>query len=411
MGKAIYLDNAGTTKIKDSVKKDIIEALDYYGNPSSIYKIGIKNKNIIEDAREKVKGFIGANENDIVVFTGSGSEANNLAIQGFYKGNLDLTDFIVPPTEHSSVRNIGDYFETERNLRVWWAISDSDYRIDVDNIDWLIKDIKKSYIKTGGDILISVMYANNETGVVNDIGRICDIAHQYKDVYVHCDATQGVGHASINVKDLGVDMLSFSCHKMGMPKGIGVLYISENVKDMVQPIVYGGSQENGYRAGTENIPYIYALGNLCKSLSYSVYYDKYYDRQNDLNLVLGGIAKKIMDYFENKLENDPELKERVWLPFSKSPSRSSTISPVIFRGYNANQILTGLSGFDIYVSAGSACNAHLDMPSRTLMNLGFKPEDARSMIRFSFSDDITEDDVNEVISKLKVVLRLIDKKS
>lgn len=411
----IYLDSAATSKVSDDVKSDIIQMLDKYGNPSSIHETGRDSRGIIESAREKVRKYLGADEDDLIIFTGSGTEANNIAIQGLYNGNEDLTDIIVSPTEHPSVRNIADHFEDERIIRVHWAMSN--YKtgaIDLDNIDVLIDEIRDTWKNNSGDVLVSVMYGNNETGVINDVKGITEIAHRKEGVYVHCDATQAVGKVPcINVKDLGIDTLAFSCHKMGLPKGIGVLYVSSKIKDLIKPIMFGGGQEFGLRSGTENIPYIYALGEVCSKLSYPAYYHKYIDDDVDNNLKIPGKAEsKIRDYFEQRLLTDPKIHRycHVKVNFKKSPYRLPFISSVLFTGYDAQAIMTYLSSNKIYVSVGSACSNHENVPSRTLLNLGFTEEGAGSVIRFSFSENTTIDQIDEVIRVLRIALKMIGKK-
>lgn len=396
-----YLDNAATTKVTNKVMRDVMYGMQIYANPSALYPDGQNARGVIERARNYVREYIGADEDDKIIFTGSGSEANNLAIQGFCKANIDVTDLLIPPTEHPSVRGIADYYDDNNEFRVYWirSLLGKGY-VDPDNVDVLLDEIRSTWGANSGEALVSVMLANNETGVINPVEEITKICHDKCEVFVHSDATQAIGHIEVDVKDLGVDMLSFSGHKIGLPKGIGVLYVRKGIE--IEPIIYGGKQESGLRAGTENLPYIYALGEKI-------------NRMIKIKDASAMKEEKLRDYFEERLLLNDDIKERcpkIRLNY-KDSKRLPNISSVTFTGYDAKQIRAYLAGRGVYVSVGSACSSYEVVPSRTLLNLGFTADEAEATIRFSFSgvdEMMTMDRIDKVVEEIRCALILIDSK-
>lgn len=238
----IYLDYAATTPTRPEVVEAMLPYFcDAFGNPSSLYSYGLEARQAIELARMKVAQAIGG-KNEEIVFTGGGSEADNFAIKGvayanIRKGNHIITDVI----EHHAVLETCRFLE-KRGFKVTYLPVDKYGLVDPEKVREAI---------TGKTILISIMHANNEIGTIQPIDEISKIAHKAK-VYLHTDAVQTTGHIPVNVNELKVDMLSMSAHKFYGPKGVGVLYIRKGTK--MVPLIHGGEQESGRRAGTENVP-------------------------------------------------------------------------------------------------------------------------------------------------------------
>ena len=249
----VYLDNAATTMVKPEVAQEIVHVIrNFYGNPSSVHGFGQEVKPIVDLARQKVANLINASDKEIY-FTSGGSEADNWAIKGAAfanraKGNHIITSKI----EHHAVLHTCEYLEKNHGFEVTY--------LDVDEYGFVdLKQLKSSIRPT--TILISIMFANNEIGTIEPVKEIADIAKEHKILF-HTDAVQALGNVEIDVKKLGIDMLSMSGHKLYTPKGIGALYIRSGVK--IDNLIHGGAQERKKRAGTENTAFIAAFGKACE---------------------------------------------------------------------------------------------------------------------------------------------------
>lgn len=395
-----YLNDASTTKIQSSVVNGIIDNLvENWFNPNDIYEDGIRVRNVLEDTREHVAEFIGANPNEII-FTSSGTEANNLAIQGFINANEECGDFITSPCEHPSVRNIADFYEDNNYLRVYWTGYDKDCTYDYDALDELIKDIRETYKYSYGDILVSIMMVNNETGIQNDIKKIVDICHKYDRVFIHTDATQGMLN-KIDVKELGVDLLTFSGHKMGVPAGVGVLYVREGIN--ISPIIYGGGQENGLRSGTENVPYAAVLmeGIITTLVRYKMK-DK---DDNESKITFYDLMKDKLLHNEEILKYCPDIS----INCDNTAQKCGHIISICFKGYDNKQLLAMLDTNGVICSAGSACSSHENVPSRTLLNLGYDEDTINSTLRFSsiVSPSIMMEYIDDIVDRIAFSLKML----
>ena len=368
----MYFDNAATTKPIKEVIADVAWCLEnVWGNPSSIHSEGIKARQILEQSREKVAKFINA-ESEEIIFTASGSESNNLAIKGFLEAN-NLFDYIITTeVEHPSVYNTCVYLSCKNNYKLEYISVNDSGEVD-------IKALEKS-ISVSSDkhfCFVSIMLANNEIGTIQPIKEISKIVHKYQGV-LHVDATQAVGQIPVDVRELNCDLLTFSGHKLNCPKGVGVLYKRKSIN--LSPIVHGGHQENGYVAGTENIAYIYALGNQVERI--------------------GEVKSnaKIRDYLLYEIAiNLKEYKPRLrGLLNSRLPNNIS----LTFENANAEALITLLDMRDIYVSAGSACSSGEKTPSRILKAIGLSDEEAFSTIRISIEKDTTTDECDEFVRVL-----------
>jgi cysteine desulfurase len=365
----IYLDTAATTKPTKEVIADVTWCLEnIWGNPSSIHTPGIEAKKILEQSREKVARFIGANPEEII-FCSSGSEANNLAIKGFMESNDLYNCIITTNIEHPSVYNTCRYLGDK--YIVTYAPIDSDGKVNISMFERLISLLSRRKF-----CFVTIMLANNEIGTIQPIKEIARIVHKY-DGFIHCDATQAAGQIPLNVNDLDCDLLTFSGHKINCPKGIGALYKKKGID--LSPIIHGGHQENGYVAGTENLPYIYALGNQVERI----------------NKTKGNSG--IIEYLLHKIYELDECS--IYLngnPTNRLPNNLS----LTFEGVNAEALITLLDMNGVCVSAGSACSSGEKTPSRILKAIGLTDEEAFSTIRISISEDTTTEECDEFVKIL-----------
>ena len=352
----IYLNYASTVPISMGVQETIVEALkNDWMNPNDTYSPAMQVREKVEEARAIVAKFINADPDEII-FTSSGSAANALALP-------HVAWAYCSAVEHSSVlKNTSTYHRI--------AVDDNG-RIKPNTIGW-----------PGVDVL-SVMMANNEIGTINDIKDLAVLAHKY-NALIHTDATQYIPYYKVDVKDLDVDMLSFSGHKIGAPAGFGVLYIR---KGLDIPSLIRGNQEKGLFAGTENVPYILGLATAIKQIDYSS--TKY--------------IKEIRDYFESKILTELNCG----YINAYCAKRVPHISSVVFPGKNAKQIQTMLELEGIYVSTGSACNESSGKPSHVLEAIGIPKEDLYSCVRFSFGKETTLYQIDVVIDTLKRILEFV----
>lgn len=369
----LYFDNAATTKPTNEVIADVTWCLEnVWGNPSSIHSEGVKARQILEQSREKVAKYIGA-EPDEIIFTASGSEANNLAIKGFLDINNMYDCIITDKTEHPSVYNtcmslIDDY----TYFRVDFVPVDETGKVNVNRFKQLVSELSYSYY-----CFVSVMLANNEVGIINDMKKLAQITHHHTGI-LHVDATAAIGQIPVDVKELGCDLLTFSGHKLNCPKGVGVLYKRKGIT--LSPIIYGGHQEGELRSGTENLPYIYALGNQVERISK----EKFPNAES-------------RDYLYKKIcEKCKELKIKVQLNGDLIDRLPNNLS-LTFKGVNAEALITLLDMNKVYVSAGSACSSGNPEPSRVLKTIGLSDEDAFSTVRISLSADTTVEECDEFV--------------
>jgi cysteine desulfurase len=376
--KRIYLDYAATTPVHPEVVKAMQPYFsDAFGNPSSLYSYGLEARQAIEAARNKVAESIGA-KNEEIVFTGGGSEADNFAIKGVAdansrKGNHIITSVI----EHHAVLVTCKFLE-KRGFKVTYLPVDKYGLVDPESVRKAITD------KT---ILISIMHANNEIGTIQPIGEIGKIARKAK-IYFHTDAVQTVGHIPVNVNELKVDMLSFSAHKLYGPKGVGVLYIRKGTK--VTSLIHGGEQEQGRRAGTENVPGIVGLGKAIELAGLDVFNET--ERLITLrNVMVKGILEKIE---HSHLNGHPAQR----LPNNVNVS-------VDFIEGESTCLNLDLEG--ICISTGSACSSSDAEPSHVLLSIGLSHAQARSSLRFTMGRLTTAEDIERVLEVLpRTVARL-----
>ena len=378
----MYLDNAATTKPSKEVIADITWCLEnVWANPSSIHTPGLEARQLLEESREKVAQFIGADHEEII-FTASGSESNNLAIKGFLKAN-DIYDCIITTkAEHPSVYNTCMYLFENEFYKIGFAPLDSNGRVRTNRFKQLISELSYYHY-----CFVSIMLANNEVGIINDIQKIAQITHHHNGI-LHVDATQAIGQIRVDVKELGCDLLTFSSHKVGVPRGTGVLYKKKDIR--LSPIIHGGHQEQGLCAGTENLANIYALGNQLERLSKKDY-----------------PSSEIRDYLYNKIcDKCKQLNIDVHLNGDLIDRLPNNLS-LTFKGISAEELITLLDMTDIQVSAGSACSSGTKEPSRVLKSIGLTDDDTYSTIRISLSADTTDEECDKFVRILEKSLKVL----
>ncbi|HDZ25825.1 hypothetical protein LCGC14_0660930 [marine sediment metagenome] len=370
----IYLDNNATTPLDPAVAEKMSQFLkEHFGNPSSLYPIGRKVKEIITEAREVIAKAIGAVRTEII-FTASGTEADNFAIRGVLDAFPEKNEIITSAIEHPAIMNSADYLE-KKGLKVTYVPVDKYGTVDIDFLRNAI---------TPQTSLISVMYANNEVGTIQPIEQISKIAKE-RGVLFHTDAVQAFGKIDVNVNKLGVDLLSISAHKIYGPKGVGALYIRKGTN--IWPLIYGGSQEREMRAGTENTIGIVGFGEAVRVMTERKDKDK--KRTKKLSEQLKkGIEEKIPKV---KFNGHEKNRMKGTLNFS-------------FYNLEAEAILLSLATKGIYVSTGSACSEGAEDVSHVLEAIGLKPEVARSSVRMSLGRFNTEEDIKTVLEELPEIV-------
>ncbi len=374
LDQIIYLDNNSTTKTDDRVIDVMVTIMkEIYANPSSSHSFGKTVKQLIDKARNNVSNLINC-EPDEIVYTSGSTESINLALRGLASSSHKSKKRIVTiSTEHKAVLDTCKKLESQGFEIVYLPVK-NDGIIDIDIFSSAIDD---------NTMLVIAMHVNNETGVINDIQKLTEIAHS-KGALFFCDATQSFGKIPINIIKLNVDLLCFSGHKFHGPKGVGGLFVKKELKRIIEPQLTGGSQEYGIRSGTLNSAGIIGLGEAC--LIASVDMSK-----------IEGIVRVLRDYLESEL-----LKILGTFVNGNLESRIYNTSNICFLNNDANVIIGRLK--NIALSNGSACTSSIVEPSHVLSSMGLTNDQAFSAIRFSLSKYNSKSEVNEVVSAIKNVI-------
>ena len=371
----IYLDHSATTPVKPEVQKFIAETMaDHFGNPSSLYDLGIASEKIITESRRVLAKSLKVKE-ETVYFTSCGSESNNTVLRGVAETYRKRGNHLIcSAVEHPSVLRVMEYLEKEQGFRLTKIGVDRKGRLD-------LEQLKRAMTKE--TLLCAVMMVNNEVGTVFPLKEIAEIVHGVNpDCVFHVDGVQGYGRIPIDLKKTGVDTFSLSGHKLGAPKGIGGLYIREGLR--VAPLIYGGGQERGLRAGTENFAYIGALGLAAKICLT--------DREAK-NEHLRQVKASLLDAL-NEAGVDFEIN-------GDEKESAAHILNLRFAGIKSEVLLHFLEGQKIYVSQGSACHNNTKSGSETLTAMGLSAEERDGSLRFSFGDDTAAEDMETVAKAVK----------
>jgi cysteine desulfurase len=372
----IYLDNAATTKTAPEVVEAMLPYFsEFYGNPSSIYKIAGKSKEAVAKGREQIANVLGTDPANIY-FTAGGSESDNWALKATFelykgKGNHIITTKI----EHHAILHTCEYLEKQRGARITYLDVDENGLVDLEQLKAAI---------TPETILISVMFANNEIGTIEPIKEIGEIAKEH-NILFHTDAVQAFGQVPIKVDELGIDMLSSSGHKLNGPKGIGFLYIRKGVK--IRSFMHGGQQERKRRAGTENVPGIVGYGKAAEIA----------DRT-----MAERTAKEIelRDYMIKRLSSEIPQSKLNGHPTKRLPNNVN----FSFEFVEGESLLIMLDMKEICATSGSACTSGSLDPSHVLMAIGLPHEIAHGSLRLTLSAENTKEEIDFAVDAVKEIV-------
>mgnify|MGYP000642143573 FL=1 len=379
--KIKYFDNAATTQVNQDVIKEMLPYFSIeYGNPSSLYSIGRRAKRVLEEARRKIANIINCKPNEIY-FTSCGTESDNLAIKGIAYANKEKGKHIITSKiEHPAVLNTCKELE-EQGYKVIYLDVDQNGIVNVEQL--------KASIKTD-TILITIMFANNEIGTIQPIEEIGKIAKE-NNIIFHTDAVQAMGNLKIDVKKLNINALSMSAHKFYAPKGIGALYVGEDVN--FKQIQNGGHQEKNKRAGTENLAEIVGM-----SKALELIYKNFENHNNKI--------KELRDYYIEKIQNNIVDSKLNGDRINRLPGNAN----MSFKNINAEELLFELDEKGICASAGSACSSGSTSPSHVLTAIGLPPEWANGTLRVTIGMNNTKEEVDYLINALvEIVNKKINK--
>jgi cysteine desulfurase len=371
----VYLDNSATTKVRPEVLKEIIDVNEnYYGNPSSIHRMGLKVEKKIEEARKSAAKLIGAASEE-VFFTGGGTESNNIAIFGHLSNLSKHNNIITTKIEHPSVYNVFKQFEDKCTVNY----------LDTDECGRINTAQLKEFVNEN-TLLVSIMHVNNEIGIIQDLAEISNIIKaNNKNTKLHVDAVQSLGKIKIDVKKLSLDTLSFSSHKIHGPKGVGGLFIRSGLK--INPITYGGGQERGIRSGTENTAGIIGFGKACELI-----YDNFDEE-----------VKKLYSLKEQYIEKFTEEIDDIRINTSTSDTAPHIIN-ISFKNVPGEVLVHYLEGKDIYVSTGSACSSKA-RDNRILDAIKLSKEYQAGTIRISLGHFNDFEEIDYVIDNIKQAVK------
>lgn len=385
MKRFVYADNAATTPVSAHVFEAMKPWLtEFYGNPSSLYRIGQQAKDAVNLARAQVGRALNAAEpinerNDRkpgeILFTGSGSQADNLAIRGFVEGpsNHGRRHIVTSKIEHHAVLYTCEALEKE-GWKVDYLNVDRLGRVDLDQLRSVVSD---------DTAIVSVMAANNEIGTVQDLKAISEIAHACGAVF-HTDAVQAVGHIPLDVQAMGIDLLSMSAHKFRGPKGTGALYCRKGIT--LKPLVYGGGQERGWASGTENVAGIVGLGAAIEDAVTPMA-----EKMGYVKRLTDRLTEGVMKIPYTHFTGDPE-------------NRLPGVASFVFEAIEGEGLILRLDALGVCASTGSACSTGSLDPSHVLMAIGLPHEIAHGSLRLTLGEQNTEEDVDYLIESVTKVV-------
>ena len=378
--KIVYLDNNATTKVDEKVLEAMLPYLkEEYANPSSMYDFAKKSSNAIKEARVKIRDFVNAKDEKEIIFTSCGSESANTAIRGVLNYNKNKKHIITTKVEHPCVLNLYQALE-KQGYQVDYIGVNSNGELNLEELEAAIDE---------NTALVSVMWANNETGVINPIGKISEIIKsKNKDTKFFVDAVQVAGKIPIDVQENGIDLLGISGHKFHAPKGVGALYV--NSKTMITPLIIGGHQEKGKRAGTENTPYIVAIGKAAELAQEGLQYE-----MTEVKRLRDKLETNILKKIYNARIN------------TGIANRVPNTTNIGFEYIEGELILLHLSDLGICASSGSACTSGSLEPSHVLRAMNVPFTAIHGSIRWSLSRFTTEEEIDYVIDKLPGIIEKV----
>lgn len=381
MNRFVYADNAATTPMSESVFEAMKPFLtEFYGNPSSLYRIGREARRAVTEARIKVARALNAKDPSEIIFTGGGSQADNLAIRGYVKGRSarGKKHIITSKIEHHAVLYTCEALEKE-GYPVTYLDVDAQGHVDLEQLKSVITD---------QTALVTIMAANNEIGTIQNLKAISEIAHAHGAVF-HTDAVQAVGHMPLDVQEMGIDMLSLSAHKFRGPKGIGALYVRKGIA--LEPLVYGGGQERGLASGTENVAGMVGLGQAIEDATGEHLAEKM------------GYVKKLTDRLVKGIMDAIPYTHYTGDPVNRLPGTAS----FVFEAIEGEGLILRLDLAGICGSTGSACSTGSLDPSHVLMAIGLPHEIAHGSLRLTLGEQNTEEDVDYLIENVTKVVETL----
>lgn len=379
---SIYLDNAATTKLRQEVINAMMPYFtDKWHNPSALYSEANKVKKDVENARKICADFINA-ENNEIFFTSGGSEGNSWVIQGFI--NYWISQGIKPSIITSSIehKSILSCVKNLSNADVYYLQVNSSGLVDIKILDELLFNVAFEY---GCPTLVSIQFANNEIGTIQYIEDISKLVHSYGAIF-HTDAVQAFGKISIDVKELNIDIMTVSGHKIGAPKGVGFLYKKNNVE--INPLIYG-SQMNNMRGGTENVPYIIGIAKAIELLKKEMQ-NNYIETFNTRGYMFEKLDKLGCKFNGNMFHGLPNV-----------------ISATFPQNISGESLIYMLDMSDVCVSAGSACNSRSIEPSYVLKAIGLTDDEAMRTIRITLSSDTTKEEIDYTVNEIEKAIKLL----
>ncbi len=377
--KIVYLDNAATTKMSDKVITEMAKSFsENYGNPSSVHTLGQRAKSVVERARHIVAQNLKVETTEIV-FTSGGAEGNNLVIRGFLKANKDKGKHIITSKiEHSTILKTFEQLEKE-GYEVSYINVDENGVVDIEELKQELRE---------DTALVSIMFVNNETGVIQPIKEIGEILEK-RNIFFHTDAVQAVGKFDIFPKDLKIDALTATAHKFYGPKGAGFIFVEK--KYSIEKEIWGGSQERNRRAGTENVHGILGLG---------VALEEVYENLEEILEKEG----KLQNYLESKLKNEiGKLGKKIRINGEKA-DRIKTTTNVYIEGIDIQMLLVALDLRGICISGGSACMSGSLESSHVLKDMGLSDEELKGSFRISIGKDTTMEEIDYFVENLVEVV-------
>jgi len=370
----IYLDNAASTPVHEKVIEEMLPYFrEQYGNPSSIHRHGRLANTAIQNARKRIAALINADSNEILLTSG-GTESNNTAIYGI-ASQSKKRHIITSSIEHDAILEPCKRLEKE-GFRITFLPVDHHGFVNPEDLKKEISD---------DTCLITIMYANNEVGTIQPIKEISKIARE-RNIVFHTDAVQAVGKIPIDVKELGIDLLSISSHKINGPKGVGALYIKNGVK--ISPLMLGGGQERGLRSGTENVASIVGFGMACKLAKDDVNENMAHFKKLTTKL----ISRVLAEIPSTTLNGHPDM-------------RIPNNTHFTFLGVNGEDLIIKLDENKISASTGSACSVKIQKASHVLKAMGFSHEQVTGSLRITVGITNTEQEINETVEVLKKVVK------
>ena len=374
----IYLDYNASAPMDKRVIESMLPFLEnHFGNASSSHGFGRRLSSCVEDSREQIASFVGGSPGG-VIFTAGATEANNQALRGlFHRNGIGSGDLMISAVEHASVRNTAQWLNEQQGVRLKTVPVTAGGFVDIAALRELLNGVK----------LISVMGVNSETGIINPLGEVVELAKEH-GALVHCDATQMVGREPFDMTELGIDLVSFSGHKIYGPAGVGALIVSREVRKLLEPLLLGGGHENGLRSGSLNVAGIVGLG-VASSLAEK-------ERLADSNR---------LSYLRDQLVSDlqrllPEVQE-----LGDTSKRVANTTNIRFPGADADAVMANMR--DVAVSNGSACSSGAIEPSIVLREMGLDRTAASEALRFSLGRFTKGDDIDSAIPRIVTAVQYV----